>query len=119
MTVEDSEAVFFRVEYAYEMDGKPVTFDTHKNNYFGPDQYADAKTLADRYPVGETTVCYVSPREPHDAVHQRRSPWALLWAMIPVGLVVTSCLLFYLTWWVVPFSRSGKPGQDLESTAGT
>jgi len=49
--------------------------------------YDGKEAIADRYPRGMRTVCYVNPKDPTDAVIERGYTWELLVGLIPLVFV--------------------------------
>jgi hypothetical protein len=60
--------------------------------------YSDAQTTTARYQPGDTTVCYVDPDQPSQAVLERGLPWVALTALIPLVFAAIGAGGLWMTW---------------------
>lgn len=83
------------LRYLYQVDGKEHTGTQWRRMkfYSAEDRdvsrktphFAEARELADKYPVGKATVCWVNPQDPSEAVleHQTKAAiYSLWWPML-------------------------------------
>ncbi len=83
------------------------------HNYEG--QLSDMQEIADRYPVGETIICYVNPDNPKSAVIIRgaeQSPWGGAMLVVFVILITGLGLLANSLRIMAPKQRQEKLKQD-------
>jgi len=94
----------FTVRYSYEYDSQKYSSTVYKRGYKGSDRYHKARSLAEKYPPGKETVCYVNPGEPSRAVLKRGSLLFGLAAFFPLISVFIGAGGIYAVW----FCQGGK-----------
>ena len=96
---DDEESPYaFTVRYGYEYAGRSYSGSLYKRNYSGSGKYSHAQQLAQRYPVGRRTFCYVNPRDAAVAVLKRDSPLIGLAFFFPLIFVVIGAGGIYFLW---------------------
>jgi hypothetical protein len=98
----------FTVRYRYEYAGPSYTSTRYKRNDAGFDSYSKAQQLAQKYPSGGRTFCYVNPRNASEAVLRRDSPLIGLAVFFPLIFVLIGAGGIYFLWRRPPQSM-GKP----------
>ncbi len=69
--------------------------------------YSDAYEIARKYPAGSSQTCYVNPKEPSEAILQHRSPWMLLFVILPLIFMLIGGGGLYFMW----FARAEDPNK--------
>jgi len=86
------------VSYQYEYGGQRHSGSAYKRGYSASDTYSGAQKIVQRYPVGRTTVCYVNPNNPAEAVLKRNSLLIGLVALFPLIFVAIGAGGVYFIW---------------------
>jgi hypothetical protein len=95
---DSSEPYRFKVSYIYTVDGQRYTDDTYRFGYSGSSEIADARRLADRYPVGSQAVCYVNRDHPESAMLRHPNLWGFLALPFPLLFVAVGGVGLYTLW---------------------
>jgi hypothetical protein len=98
------------VVYAYVVGDR-----RHESNRYdflgsGSSGGADERAILERYPAGSTTVCYVNPDDPAEAVLSRDFRPAYLLGLLPVAMVFLGAAGAVRVWrgrWLLPGARAG------------
>ena len=88
----------FVVAYEYEHGGQMRTATSYKTGYSGSDKYSDAQAIAQKYPQGAGTHCYVNPKNPAEVVLKRQSLFIGLVLLFPLIFVVIGAGGIYYIW---------------------
>ncbi len=88
----------FTVSYVYEYAHRTYSGSVYERNYKASETYSQARKLAQKYPVGLATFCYVNPQMPADAVLKRDSLLFALFLFIPLVFVAIGAGGLYFTW---------------------
>lgn len=94
----DSRQYFFKIQYEYNYHGKAYQSDQFRKKQSGFSDYLDAKTLADSYPVGFRTNCYVNPKAPGKAIIKHGSLWLAFFTLIPAVFILIGGGGIYVIW---------------------
>lgn len=95
---DSSEAYRFKVAYTYTVDGQRYTSDRYRHGYSGSSKIAEARKLADRYPVGSPAICYVNPGQPSSAMLRHPNFWAILALPFPLLFAAVGGGGIYALW---------------------
>jgi uncharacterized protein DUF3592 len=95
---DSSEAYRFKVAYIYTIGGQRYTSDRYRHGYSGSSQIAEARKLADHYPVGSPATCYVNPDQPSSAMLRRPNLWSVLFLPFPLLFVAVGGGGLYALW---------------------
>lgn len=95
---EGDEPYVFAVRYQYEYEGRTHEGTGYRRGYSGSGEYSKAQELAQKYPAGLTTSCYVNPENPNEAVLERDSMLIGLALFFPLIFVLIGAGGLYFTW---------------------
>jgi hypothetical protein len=96
---DDSDEPFaFTVRYEYEYGGRTYTGTAYKRSYSGSEKYSQAQNLAQKYPTGLGTVCYVDAERPGRAILKRDSLLIGLLVFFPLIFVAIGAGGIYFIW---------------------
>ena len=106
----DQPPYSFSVAYSYQWMGN-----TYKSNSLALDRpaYNDwdkIRRLQKRYPANSRVACYVNPKDPSQAILQRRGFWLALAIPLPLIFVLIGGGGIYATWF-----RSGSASKRIKS----
>ncbi len=83
------------LEYTYQVG--EYAFTGNRYRFFSHSAgKATNQAIANRFPVGTKTTCYVNPEDPSDAVLERTAGLEVLWALVPLFFLLAGILL---AWW--------------------
>ncbi len=88
----------FKVLYTYTVQGARYSSDRYQPGYGGSSDIGEAQVLADRYPRGSRTTCYVDPAAPSKAMLRRSNLWTGLVILLPLVFVAVGGGGLYATW---------------------
>jgi len=95
----DGESPYaFIISYRYSYGGKTHSGSVYKRGYSASSTYSAAQDLVQRYPVGQATVCYVSPANADEAVLKRDSILIGLVALFPLIFIAVGAGGIYFLW---------------------
>ena len=89
----------FEVLYRYELGGRTYESRLYTPAYAGSDQISEAQRLADRYPSGSSSICYVDPAAPQNACLERPGLWIGLVLFLPLLFVGAGVGGIAAIWW--------------------
>jgi hypothetical protein len=95
---EGDEPYVFTVRYQYEYEGQACEGTGYRRGYDGSGEYSKAQELAEKYPVGLATSCYVNPENLSEAVLERDSMLIGLVLFFPLIFVLIGAGGLYFTW---------------------
>jgi Protein of unknown function (DUF3592) len=95
---DDEQPYAFAVRYEYVCDGRSCTGSVYKRSYVGSEKYSDVQKLAEKYPSGQNTFCYVDPKHPAEVVLRRDSLLIGLVIFFPLIFVVIGAGGLYFIW---------------------
>lgn len=97
---EGDDGPTYRIDilYFYEVDGRSYGSNRYSFAQLGSSSGYDGKReVADRYPVGFETTCYVSPSDPSRAVLHRGLTLANLWGLFPIPFAAGGLFVLFAT----------------------
>jgi hypothetical protein len=92
------EPFAFVVAYEYKHGGQMRTATSYKQGYSGSEKYSEAQAIAQKYPQGASTHCYVNPQNPAQVVLKRKSLFIGLVALFPLIFVAIGAGGIYYIW---------------------
>lgn len=86
---ESDDGTTYSVDILYEYEVGGVAFRSNRYTFVpgSSSGYEPKRAIVDRYLTGSRAVCYVSPRDPAEAVLMRGFTWGLLFALFPLVFV--------------------------------
>ncbi len=88
----------FKVLYTYTVQGARHSSDRYRPGYIGSADIGEAQELADRYPQGSRTVCWVHPTEPSAATLRRPGLWFGFFIFVPLIVAALGGFAMYAFW---------------------
>lgn len=84
----DSDGATYSVDilFSYRVDGTEYRSSRYRFVNFSSSGYSSKRSVVEKHPPGTRAVCYVNPRNPEEAVMDRRISATLLVGLIPAGL---------------------------------
>jgi hypothetical protein len=82
----------FEVEYIYTVSGRSYTSRQFSLQSKSFSDYGEAQRLANRYPLGSKSLCYVNPSTPDQAILERASLWLGLLLLLPLVFVTVGAV---------------------------
>ncbi len=107
----------FQVEYEYEFQGKRYTSTRYARKYKGSGDYGDARGLVKKYRPESSSVCFVNPSNPSEAVLEHKTPWMILGALFSLIFVAVGGGGIYFVWRGGILSRTGVQSDSISDTA--
>ncbi|MGA2233361.1 MAG: DUF3592 domain-containing protein, partial [Tepidisphaeraceae bacterium] len=97
--VENNGAYRFNVSYRYDFNGKSWR-STQVQQYqdASSPSYSDVHPLADAYPAGAVTRCFVDPADPSRAILRQSSLWVFPLYLSPLLFAAFGAGGIYMTW---------------------
>jgi len=86
------------VKYEYQVNGTTYQSARYQFKDSGSSDYAKVQQLADRYPAGLQTQCYVNPQNPFQAILEQDSLGMACFILIPTVFVLVGAGGIYGTW---------------------
>jgi hypothetical protein len=86
------------VRYQYDYNGQAFTGSAYKRSGTAVGTYSAMQKLVQRFPAGQSTVCYVNPANPAEAVLKRDSPLIGFVALFPLIFVAIGAGGIYGIW---------------------
>lgn len=85
---DDGHTYSVDIEYSYTFDRQ--TYQSKRYDFFGGSSSGRRakEVIVGRYPIGSEAICYVDPRNPREAVLERRWTAQAWWAFIPLVFVL-------------------------------
>lgn len=94
--------------YTYQVDGKRYQSDQYNFAVLSTNTSVQSRRqIVKDHPPGKTTVCYVNPRDPEDAVLSREWSREMFWGLFPLIFVFVGTLgVLYCCGWI---GSKGRP----------
>jgi hypothetical protein len=112
----DNSPYKFAVKYQYIYQNKTYQSERCKLQATNFSDYSKAQKLAEAYPAGSQTICYVNPQKPDEAILKHSSPWFAFMIIIPTIFVLIGGGGIYFTWF--DKSRDNSNVSEAVQTAG-
>lgn len=90
------------IQYTYQVDGKRYQSDQYDFAVLSTNTSVQSRRqIVKDHPPGKTTVCYVNPHDPYDAVLSRDWSREMLWGLFPIPFVFMGSLgMLYCCGWI-------------------
>lgn len=83
----DSTTYSVHIVYRYTVNGRAYQSDRYDFMVGSSSGYEGKQAIVNRYPPGKEAICYVNPRDPSDAVLERRATPLMLLALFPFAFL--------------------------------
>lgn len=107
---------YLDVQYRYSLNGRSFSSERRTLKPAGFSDYGKVERLAESYPVGAHTTCYVNPAMPQEAVLERGSLLFPLLVLFPFIFVGIGAIGIYSAW--RPGSPSAGVARPISDRAG-
>jgi hypothetical protein len=117
-TGDDSEPYRPSVRFEYLVDGRRHEGTGVARSDLSSSSFDSARRVVDRYPAGSRAVSRVNPSVPEDAVLERRFPFTIFIAFLPLIFVAVGGGGLYFVWKIVPRISRTDRGASISQRAG-
>ena len=117
---KNSGEYYLNVKYEYDFSGTEYISEVYEKDYGGSSSYDKTALLLEKYKPGETSVCYVNPKIPSQAVLNHKTPWIVFLIFIPLIFVFIGAGMIYSTWFYKENNEKTAPiSKKPEKSDGT